>query len=61
MTTINMVLRDKKRLSARQYLKLSPSDLESIRESRIIPPSLGDSSFGEIEIVYKLPRYEAVL
>lgn len=56
-----MVLKDRKRLNAKQYLKLSQSDLEGIRESRIIPPSLGDSSFGEIEIVYKSPRYEAVL
>ena len=59
MTTIDMVLRDRKTLTPAEYLKLSRAELDDVKDSRIVPPRLGGASFGEIEVVYRTPRYEA--
>lgn len=58
MTTINMSLRDRKAITVERFLQLSPTERAEIKESRIIPPRLGDNSFGKIEVLYKLPRAE---
>ena len=59
MTTIDMVLKNRKVLSAEEYLNLSRTELDDIKDSRIVPPQLGGSSFGGIEVVFRTPHYEA--
>lgn len=44
-------------IDPRDYLKLSESDRAKIETSQIIPPRLGDGTFGKIKIRYQSPIY----
>lgn len=51
----------KRRLSPKEFLKLSPSEKKNIASSKIIPPKLGQNDFGSIEVFYKDPIYHVEL
>ena len=44
-------------LDVKEYLKLTPADKANIEKSQIIPPKLGEKSFGKIMVKYRVPVY----
>ena len=57
MTTIDMIFSNKTKISLAEYLSLNAQERDNISNVDIIPPRLGDSSFGAMEVTYKMGRY----
>ncbi|MDD2367361.1 MAG: hypothetical protein PHN84_14475 [Desulfuromonadaceae bacterium] len=57
MKVIDMKPITKQIVSAKEYVALSESMRNNIKETRILPPVLGGKNFGAIEVTYDLPVY----
>lgn len=42
-------------LRPEDFVKMTDRQLENVRETRFIPPKLGGSHFGRIQVFYKIP------
>ncbi|MHB8822598.1 MAG: hypothetical protein ACYDAI_02500 [Trichloromonadaceae bacterium] len=49
----------KKVLTPREYLVVREVEGENIKSTRILPPVIGQKSFGKIEVVFKHPIFGA--
>ncbi len=43
-------------VSPQAFLRLATSEPDAIRESRFLPPKLGDGTFGAVSVTYRKPR-----
>jgi hypothetical protein len=54
----NFIKQNSEVISAEKYLELTPLEKSNIESSHIIAPSLGDDSFGKIQINYRVPVFK---
>lgn len=47
-------------VSPEKYLNFSPMDKANVDSVRIIPPTLGEDSFGKIQVNYRVPVFKVV-
>jgi len=43
-------------ISRRAFLRLATGEPDAIRESHLLPPKLGDGTFGAVSVTYRKPR-----
>jgi len=55
---INLEPQKEEKLNFRQFLEVYKNQKEEIEKIHIIPPTLGQSGFGYVVIVWKTPTYK---
>ena len=58
---LNLYPKREKILTPEEFLSLTEKERENIEESKIIPPTLGEYSFGSFWVRFKRPIYESVV